>query len=160
MRLWRLQLSVEVLCSSDSLGQYVHATALDDPQFVFHGQKWCCHTCQMSSDGAHQPPHACLACKAPRSSLPCPPWSGRLCFGKLGELRHGVCARGPPVKTIHMLSSKTHRRTPGEVIKLQSCPPGFKVQTSLSDMGQGYQKSTVSLCQILTRTCLSPGQLW
>ena len=62
------------------------------------------------------------------------------CFEKLGELRHGICVRGPPVKTIHMLTSKTHGRTPGEIIKLQSCPPGYKVKLNVQQTGQAYRK--------------------
>ena len=50
--------TVEVLCSTDSLGQYVHGTVLEDQSLIFHGQRWCCHTCQMFVRSGRCPPMA------------------------------------------------------------------------------------------------------
>ena len=143
-----------MLCSKSKLGEFVHSVALSDPRFTYHGRKWVCIICNLHIKGNKLPPmalvnmltpawHASPAILSSLSSLEREVLASHLesyqPFEKVSELRHGVCANGPPVKTLHIISSKPVGKGFTEAVSRQGCPPGHKLELRVRETTAAYR---------------------
>ena len=122
---------VNTLCSISGLNQHVHPVAVADPRFSFQGA---CLVCQLYLQEQMMPPMAMVNILTPTwlsapasltslSSVEREVLASHLSnlqpLDKVSELRHGVCSRGPPVKTLHMLTPKPGGKNLLQVVSRQ-----------------------------------------